>query len=122
VLDELFVIPGYGTSLMRFFLDGSVFGLNLAELLGLPPPNWTRHLVRSRAAQKHFVLSWLPRVPGAQSRRRAFSGFFTQRLILLQRPDKQSPFEVPPGLMQAWRLQKRGPRADRSASASAAIP
>ncbi|MEY4549662.1 MAG: hypothetical protein RL685_5857 [Pseudomonadota bacterium] len=122
VLDDLFVIPGYGTSLMRFFLDGSVFGLNLAELLGLPPPNWTRHLVRSRAAQKHFVLRWLPRVPGAQSRRRAFSGFFTQRLILLQRPDKHCPFEVPPGLLEAWRLQRRAPRADRSAGVSAPAP
>lgn len=122
VLDQLFVIPGYGTSLMRFFLDGSVFGLNLADLLALPPPNWTRHLVRTRAAQKSVVLGWLPRVPGAEGRRRAFSGFFTQRLILMQRPDKHSPFEIPPSLLAAWRLRGRAQSWARPAQVSAAGP
>ncbi len=122
MLDELFVLPGYGISLMRFFLDGSVFGLNLAELLALPAANWTRHLVRTRAAQKHFVLSWLPRVPGAQSRRRAFSGFFTQRLILLQRPDKHTPFELPPGLLETWRLRHEAPVQQPHASTATPPP
>jgi ER-bound oxygenase mpaB/B'/Rubber oxygenase, catalytic domain len=108
VNDALFPIPGYGLSLMHFFLDGSVFGVNLAELLELPLPNWTRLLVHARAAQKRIVLGWLKRVPGAERRRRVFAGFFTQRLILLQRPDKHSPFEVPAGLWETWRLGRRG--------------
>jgi hypothetical protein len=104
VNDALFPIAGYGLSLMHFFLDGSVFGVNLAEILELPAPNWTMHLVRARAAQKRLALRWLGRVPGAERRRRSVAGFFTQRLILLQRPDKQSPFEVPPSLWERWRL------------------
>jgi len=109
VNDALFPVPGYGLSLMHFFLRETPFGVNLAEVLALPAPNWTRLLVRARAAQKRAVLDWLPRVPGAERRRRALSGFFAQRLILLQRPDKISPFEVPPELWQSWRL--RGPVA-----------
>jgi hypothetical protein len=107
VNDSLFPVPGYGLSLMHFFLRGSAFGVDLAELLALPPPNWTRLLVQARAAQKRFMLGWLPRVPGAERRRRALSGFFTQRLILLQRPDHHSPFEVPPELWKTWRLDRR---------------
>jgi hypothetical protein len=68
-------------------------------------------LVRARAAQKRAVLEWLPRVPGAERRRRALSGFFAQRLILLQRPDKISPFEVPSELRRSWRLDDRGATA-----------
>ena len=107
VNDSLFPVPGYGLSLMHFFLTETPFGVDLAEVLALPPPNWTRVLVRARAEQKRRVLGWLPRVPGAERRRRALSGFFAQRLILLQRPDKSSPFEVPPELWQRWRLRGR---------------
>lgn len=118
VTNSLFPIPGYGTSVMRFFLDASVFGVNLAEILDLPPANWTRVLVTARAAQKRFILRWLNRVPGARRRRRALSGFFTQRLILMKRPDKQSPFEIPPGLLERWRLERPDPiwTADEAAS------
>jgi len=105
VNNSLFPVPGYGTSLMHFFLDQSVFGLNLAEVLDLPESNWTRMLVTARAAQKRVYFHWLNRIPGARGRRRAFAGFFTQRLILLQRPDKQSPFELPPGLIERWRFK-----------------
>jgi hypothetical protein len=104
VVNGLFPISGYGLSLSHFFLDRSVFGLNLAEVLALPPANWTRHLVRARATQKRFELRWLNRVPGARRRRRSLSTFFAQALISLQRPDERSPFEVPPALASAWRL------------------
>jgi hypothetical protein len=113
-VDALFPIPGYGLSLMHFFLDDSVFGVDLASLLDLPAANWTRALVRARAAEKRFVLRWLDRVPGARSRRRLLARYFAQKLILFQRPDKKMPFEVPPGFLAAWRL--RAPRI-RSSSA-----
>ena len=107
VNDTLFPLPGYGLSLMRFFLTETPFGGDLTEVLALPPANWTRHLVRARAMQKRLLLGWLPHVPGAERRRRALARFFAQRLILLQRPDKASPFEVPPELWQRWRLGGR---------------
>jgi hypothetical protein len=114
VNDALFPVPGYGLSLMHFFLRTTPFGVNLAEVLALPAPNWTRLLVRARAAQKRVVLDWLPRVPGAEGRRRVLSGFFAQRLIVMQRPDKISPFEVPPQLWQSWRLRGRDAAAPAS--------
>jgi hypothetical protein len=98
-VDALFPIPGYGLSLMHFFLDDSAFGVDLARILDLPPPNWTTGLVRARAMHKRFVLRWLNRVPGARSRRRVFARFFAQRLIKLQHPGGRLPFEVPPGLL-----------------------
>src|SRR5690606_6257009 len=54
VIDGLFPIPGYGTSLMHFFLEDSIFGVDLANILDLPAPNWTRLLVAARARQKRF--------------------------------------------------------------------
>jgi hypothetical protein len=107
VNETLFPVPGYALSLMHFFLDDSVFGVHLAEILDLPAPNWTRFLVQARAAQKKLYFHWLTRVPGGERRRSVFARFFTQRLILLQRPDKVSPFEVPPGLLESWRLRRR---------------
>lgn len=111
VNDSLFPVAGYGLSLMHFFLEQTPFGVDLAHVLSLPPPNWTRLLVRARAAHKRVLLGWLPHVPGAERRRRALSGFFAQRLVLLQRPDARSPFEVPPELWQRWRLARRSQRA-----------
>lgn len=104
VVDTLFPVRGYGSSLSHFFLDDSVFGINLGQVLALPPANWTRHLVRARAAQKRVELHWLNRVWGARRRRRSVSTFFAQALISLQRPDDLSPFEVPPSLASSWRL------------------
>jgi hypothetical protein len=106
VTNGMFPVPGYGLSIMHFFLDGAVFGVNLAEVLGLPPADWTRVLVRVRAAQKRFVLHWLNRVPGARRRRSAWSRYFTQQLILLENPDKNAPFEVPSGLASNWGLRR----------------
>jgi len=97
-VDALFPLPGYGLSLMHFFLDESLFGVNVAAVLDLPPANWTRVLVRGRAAHKKLVLHWLERVPGARRRRALFSGHFAQRLILWQRPDERVPFEAPGGI------------------------
>jgi hypothetical protein len=108
VTNALFPVPGYGLSLMHFFLDESVFGVNLAKVLELPAANWTRGLVAARAAQKRWALRWLNRVPGARERRRAFAGRFAQQLILWKRPDRQSPFEVPAPFLERWRLS--GPR------------
>lgn len=104
VVDGLFPLPGYGTSLMHFFLEDSIFGVNLAEILDLPPPNWTRVLVQARALQKRAVLRWLPRVPGAVRRRRHLARSFAQHLIAM-RSDIQRPFEIPTDHAKLWGLQ-----------------
>lgn len=102
VNDRLFPIRGYAASLMRFFLDDEVFGVQLSEVLDLPSPTWTRYLVRLRAAQKRTYFRLLARIPGAVARRRAVALHFTQRIVSLRRTNASGPFEVPPELLSLW--------------------
>jgi uncharacterized protein (DUF2236 family) len=106
-METLYPFEGYGNSLMHFFLGDTIFGANIAEVLQLPPVNWTRWLVRARAAQKRTVLHWLVRVPGAVTRRRFIARRFAQRMIAMRRPDGRVPFEVPPGLLERWGIAVR---------------
>ena len=102
---SLFPIAGYAGSLTHFFLQDTVFGANVADILRLPPPNWTRWLVKLRASQKRLVLSWLDRVPGARQRRSFIAQRFAQAMILRQRPDDAAPFQVPRRFVDAWHLE-----------------
>jgi uncharacterized protein (DUF2236 family) len=101
---SLFPFPGYAVSLTRFFLQDTVFGADVASMLRLPPSNWTRWLVRLRAAQKRVVLSWLDRVPGARRRRSFVARRFAQAMIRLKRPDGAAVFALPPALAHSWGL------------------
>lgn len=103
VIEDVFPIAGYGNSLMRFFLEQTMFGPGMADLLGLPRANWTRTLVQARAAQKRLVMRWLPHLPGGIARRSWFARYFTQALILRRRPDSHAPFEVPPAFRRLMR-------------------
>jgi hypothetical protein len=103
-VDSLFPFSGYATSLNHFFLMDSPFGKDVVHALGIPDPNWTRHLVELRAKQKRLVLAWLERVPGAKTRRSYIARHFTQRALELKRPDGGRPFAVPPRLKRLWRL------------------
>jgi len=105
VIDGLFPVRSYGTSLMHFFLQDNVFGVNLVEILGLRPANWTRILVQARAVQKRFALRWLPHVPGAVRRRRFLARIFAQKLIAMRNTETERPFEVPPYFSERWRLR-----------------
>jgi len=106
-VDSLFPFRGYAVSLSHFFLDTTVYGEKVAEILQLPKANWTRFLVGARARQKRFVLRLLQWVPGATRRRQFVARRFTQAMLLWKRPDAQAPFEVPPGLLERWRIRRR---------------
>jgi hypothetical protein len=106
-VDSLFPFRGYALSLSHFFLGTTVYGEKVVEILRLPKPNWTRFLVGARAHQKRFVLRLLQWVPGARRRRRFVARNFTQAMLLWKRPDAQAPFEVPPGLLERWRIRRR---------------
>jgi hypothetical protein len=106
-VETLFPIRGYALSLTHYFLADTVFGANVAQVLDLPPPNWTRHIVRLRAAQKRQILRFIDHVPGARTRRRFLAKRFAQSLILLKRPDRASPFEVPSTWLGHWRIDMR---------------
>lgn len=103
-VDGLFRLPGYAASLSHFLLDDTAFGAKVAEVLAIPPPNWTSWLVRGRAAQKRGTLRLLEHVPGAKRRRSFVARHLVQRLLLLKRPDSHVPFEVPERLKVQWRI------------------
>jgi ER-bound oxygenase mpaB/B'/Rubber oxygenase, catalytic domain len=102
---SLFRVPGYAESLSHFFLSDTAFGSEVAEVLALPAPNWTKWLVRARAGQKRVTLSLLESIPGAKRRRSFIARHFVQGLLLLKRPDARVPFEVPERLRCQWRLE-----------------
>jgi hypothetical protein len=110
-VDSLFPFKGYAVSLSHFFLDSTVYGENVVQILKLPKPNWTRHLVGARAKQKSVVLRLLGWVPGAKKRRRVVARHLVQAMLIMKRPDSHAPFEVPPGLIARWRLARSERRA-----------
>ncbi|MFZ5893357.1 MAG: oxygenase MpaB family protein [Myxococcota bacterium] len=103
-VDSLFPVSGYAASLSHFFLSDTAFGASVADVLAIPPPNWTRWLVRARATQKRVTLRWLESLPGAKRRRSFVARHVVQRLLLRKRPDNRAPFEIPERLKLAWRL------------------
>lgn len=106
----LFPVKGYANSLSHFFLADTAFGQNVARILDLPPPGWTRFLVSARARQKRWVLALLETVPGARHRRSSFARRFVQAMLLFKRPDADVPFEVPASLAGAWGVRLAGKR------------
>ena len=103
-VDELFRIPGYAASLSHFLLDDTAFGAKVADVLAIPAPNWTRWLVRARAAHKRKTLQLLESVPGAKRRRSVVARHFLQQILLHVRPDHHVPFEIPERLKLKWGL------------------
>lgn len=100
----LFPVRGYANSLTHFFLEDTAFGENVAEVLALPKPGWSRVLVTARAWQKRKVLAMLGVVPGSGRRRSFLARRFVQRMICIRRPEGAAPFEVPDELARAWRI------------------
>jgi len=101
----LFPIPGYANSLTHYFLQNTAFGGDVARVLELPDPNWTRALVVARAWEKRQILKLLNVVPGARRRRSFLARRFVQKMVLSRRPDGTPPFEVPDALAKRWRIK-----------------
>jgi hypothetical protein len=101
---SLLPVPGYALSLTHYFLSNTAFGDDVARVLELAEPDWTRALVAARAWQKRHVLRLLDLVPGAHGRRRFLARRFVQALISARRPAGDAPpFEVPARLAMRWR-------------------
>lgn len=102
----LFPIPGYANSLTHYFLHDTAFGDDVAQVLELPRPGWTRALVQVRAWQKRKLLRLLAITPGARRRRSFLARLFVQRMILSRRPEGESPFEVPECFVRQWQVRR----------------
>jgi hypothetical protein len=105
-IGTLFPLPGYANSLTHFFLKDTAFGENVAQVLDLPRPGWTKLLVAVRAWQKRKILAFLHVVPGACRRRSFLARRFVQNMIRLKRPGHDAPFEVPEGFAKSWRVRR----------------
>jgi hypothetical protein len=101
----LFPIPGYANSLTHHFLQNTAFGQDVARVLELPDPDWTRTLVAARAWEKRQILKLLDIVPGARRRRSFLARRFVQKMLLSRRPDGTPPFEVPDAFAKKWRIK-----------------
>jgi len=102
----LFPLPGYANSLTHFFLRDTAFGENVATVLNLPAPDWTKALIAARAWQKRKVLRLLAIVPGARRRRSFLAQRFIQRMVRHRRPDGHAPFEIPETFARAWQVYR----------------
>ncbi|HEX7961973.1 MAG TPA: oxygenase MpaB family protein, partial [Terriglobales bacterium] len=102
----LFPIPGYANILAHYFLQNTVFGEDVARVLDLPKPDWTRALVAARAWQKRQILKLLDVVPSARRRRSFLARRFVQNMLLARRPDGTPPFEVPDAFARRWRMKQ----------------
>jgi hypothetical protein len=102
----LFPIAGYASSLTHHFLKDTAFGGDVARVLDLPEPGWTRALVAARAWQKRQVLRLLDVVPGAHRRRSFLARRFVQNMLRARRPQGTPPFEVPHELATSWRIKR----------------
>jgi hypothetical protein len=103
------LLKGAPLSTIHFFLDRDPFtGQNVAELLGLPPANWTRHLVK--------LVAWFERLFGKRNVHPSLedqvlsyvSRHVIEGLLLVERGGQRAPFFIPDGLQQRWGIKARG--------------
>jgi ER-bound oxygenase mpaB/B'/Rubber oxygenase, catalytic domain len=79
---------GYAAAWMRYFLCDPFLGFDAAELLGIPPPNWTRWLVAAGLVQRRFLLSVLDRAPLVSAGRSALGRYLVERVLSLPREER----------------------------------
>jgi hypothetical protein len=104
-METLFPVKGYALSLTHFFLADTVLGADVARVLDLPPPNWTRHLLRLRPFQRRLALKVLPAIPETRGRRSFVAKRFAQGMILHRpAPDRGAAIEIPSDLLGRWGL------------------
>ena len=98
-------LHGFPVSLIRLFLDHDPFtGQNIADLLGLPPTDWTRHLERLLIDFDHILCklefghALTDKVVSYASRK------MIEGMLLVERGGKRAPFLIPDALQHRWGL------------------
>ena len=102
------LLKGAPVSLIHFFLDKDPFtGQNVAELLGLPPADWTRYVVDLVVHVERFFGERNIQ-PSLEDRAISYvSRHFIEGLLLLERGGHRAPFFIPHDLRKRWGV--RGP-------------
>ena len=100
------LLKGAPLSTIHFFLDSDPFtGQNVAELLGLPPADWTRHLVK--------LVAWFERLFGKRNVHPSLedqvlsyvSRHLIEGFLLVERGGQRAPFLIPDSLQQRWGIK-----------------
>lgn len=102
------LLKGAPVSLIHFFLDKDPFtGQNVAELLGLPPADWTHYVVDLVVHVERFFGERNIQ-PSLEDRAVSYvSRHFIEGLLLLERGGHRAPFFIPHDLRRRWGV--RGP-------------
>lgn len=104
-------LDGLPASMTRFFLDQDQWqGLNVADLLQVPKPDWTILIPR---AIKHiaWVVDWVADNTFITAKLlRYLSKGVIEGMLLVERGGQRTPFYIPKHLHERWQLDP-GPRA-----------
>jgi hypothetical protein len=111
------LFDGLPVSMIHFFLDQDQWqGVNVANLLRVPKPDWTAIIPQ---AIKHIsaVVDWVGDNTFVAARLlRLISKDIVEGMLLVERGGQRTPFYIPDELQDRWRLKPGTRSADRKAA------
>jgi hypothetical protein len=113
------LLDGLPASMVHFFLDQDQWnGLNVANMLGVPRPDWTLvipHAIKGISA----AVDWVGDNTLVASRLlRYVSKDIVEAMLLVERGGQRTPFFIPDHLQDLWRLKPGTRSADRQNASS----
>jgi hypothetical protein len=80
--DRASPLPGSSTAWLHYFMRDPLFGQRVVDLLGVPPPNWTRWVVALEVLRKRTFFAAMDRVPWGRQGRSLVARYLVDRLVL----------------------------------------
>jgi hypothetical protein len=103
-------LHGMPASMMHFFLQPeSLTGRNVAEMLGLPPPDWTLGVTRFAAGVDEFLAKHGIGNPLASELAGMVGRELIRGFLFVERANR-APFSIPLELQQQWETRWSDPR------------
>lgn len=102
------IFEGLPPSMIHYFLNKDpITGKNIADMLRVPPANWTESALLALRALDTFT-GWLSHESNFAIRAmRFFSRSFTEGLLRVERGGSRPPFFVPDSLQALWKLNPK---------------
>jgi hypothetical protein len=99
------VLSGMPASLMHFFLDTDPFDArNVAELLGVPPADWSEYAARLTLKAEAWAARYGLENRMAHGALRWVSRPLIEGMLLVERGGRRAPFDIPAELRSRWEL------------------
>jgi ER-bound oxygenase mpaB/B'/Rubber oxygenase, catalytic domain len=103
-------LAGVPASLIHFFLDRDPFtGQNVAEMLGVPPGDWTEHVTRLVVHVDAFLTRRGIENPVADRVLAYVNRQMIEGMLLVERGGRRAPFYIPDELQAQWGIAPRAP-------------